>query len=78
MAIVALVLGIISFLGLFFIGGIGAIATGHLARRENGEHVLHSGRWRPRPRSLPTSRPGLRQLTANSPENRGRISGWVE
>lgn len=34
MAIVALVLGIISFLGLFFIGGIGAIATGHLARRE--------------------------------------------
>lgn len=34
MAIVALVLGIISFLGLFLIGGIGAIATGHLARRE--------------------------------------------
>jgi hypothetical protein len=34
MAIVALALGIISFLGLFFIAGIGAIATGHLARRE--------------------------------------------
>jgi hypothetical protein len=34
MAIVALVLGIISFMGLFFIGGIGAVATGHLARRE--------------------------------------------
>lgn len=34
MAIVALVLGIISFLGLFLIGGIGAVATGYLARRE--------------------------------------------
>ena len=34
MAIVALVLGIISFMGIFLIGGIGAIATGHLARRE--------------------------------------------
>ena len=26
-----------------------AIGVGHLARRENGEHDLHSGRWRPRP-----------------------------
>jgi hypothetical protein len=34
MAIVALALGVISFLGLVFIGGIGAIATGHIARRE--------------------------------------------
>ena len=34
MAIVALALGVISFLGLFFIGGVGAIVTGHLARRE--------------------------------------------
>jgi hypothetical protein len=34
MAIVALVLGVISFMGLFFIAGVGAIATGHLARRE--------------------------------------------
>jgi hypothetical protein len=34
MAIVALTLGVISFLGLFFIAGVGAIITGHLARRE--------------------------------------------
>ena len=34
MAIVALALGVISFLGLFFIAGVGAIATGHIARRE--------------------------------------------
>ncbi len=37
LALVSLILGILSFVMLFFIGGIGAVITGHLALKEINE-----------------------------------------